>query len=69
MNEVDVREIRKALGLTQIEFSRRFKFPLGTLRHWEQGHRSPIGSSRVLLMLIARIPDIVQDALNSSRAA
>ena len=29
--------IRRALGLTQEEFSARFRIPLGTLRDWEQG--------------------------------
>lgn len=33
--------IRRALGLTQEEFSARFRIPLGTLRDWEQGAAEP----------------------------
>jgi len=31
--------IRRALGLTQEEFSAHYHIPLGTLRDWEQGRR------------------------------
>ncbi|HET6234396.1 MAG TPA: XRE family transcriptional regulator [Acetobacteraceae bacterium] len=34
--------IRRALGLTQEEFARRFQIALGTMRDWEQ--RGPAGS-------------------------
>ena len=60
---IDVREIRKSLGMTQQEFSLQFGFPLGTLRNWEQGHRKPQGPSRVLLTLIKKMPDEVKRAL------
>src|SRR5213080_1032298 len=33
--------IRRALGLTQEEFSSRYHIPLGTLRDWEQGRTEP----------------------------
>jgi putative transcriptional regulator len=32
--DVDVRKIRRTLGLTQEEFSTRFGLPLGTIRDW-----------------------------------
>ena len=60
---IDVRAIRKLLGMTQQEFSLQFGFPLGTLRNWEQGHRKPQGASRVLLTLIKKMPDEVKRAL------
>ena len=31
------KTLRRALGLTQEEFSTRFHIPIGTLRDWEQG--------------------------------
>ena len=40
---IDVRAVRRRTGLTQAEFARRFGFPLGTLRNWEQGIRTPQG--------------------------
>jgi putative transcriptional regulator len=60
---VDVRTIRDLLGLTQREFALRFGFSLSTIQHWEQGRRHPQGSSRLLLMVIARDPLAVQRAL------
>jgi putative transcriptional regulator len=33
--------IRRALGMTQEEFSARYHIPLGTLRDWEQGRATP----------------------------
>ena len=33
--------IRRALALTQEEFSARYQIPLGTLRDWEQGAKQP----------------------------
>lgn len=62
---IDVRALRKRLGMTQEEFSLQFGFPLGTLRNWEQGIRKPQGASRVLLTLIEGIPDQVKAALTA----
>jgi putative transcriptional regulator len=39
--------IRRALGLTQEEFSARFRIPLGTLRDWEQGAAEPDTCARL----------------------
>lgn len=58
-----VKIIRRALGLTQEEFARRFHIPLGTLRDWEQGAAAPDQSARAYLTVIARNPDAVREAL------
>lgn len=63
---VDAKAIRKGLGLSQAEFAARFGFSLHTLRKWEQGERQPEGPARVLLMVIAKIPDAVADALRAA---
>lgn len=63
---VDVKAVRDRLGLSQTEFALRFGFSLGTLRHWEQGWRHPDGAARVLLTVIARNPDVVNEALEAS---
>lgn len=57
--------IRRALGLTQQEFSTRFRIPLGTLRDWEQGAAEPDRAARAYLTVIARNPDAVTKALLS----
>jgi len=61
--EVNVRQIREQLKMTQAEFALRFGFALGTVRNWEQGRRFPDGSDRVLLTLIERAPEFVQQIL------
>jgi putative transcriptional regulator len=57
--------IRRALGVTQEEFSARYRIPLGTLRDWEQGRATPDQPARAYLMVIARDPKRVQQALAS----
>ena len=39
--DVDVRKIRRTLGLTQEEFATRFGLPLGTIRDWNNAGASP----------------------------
>ncbi|MGC1365358.1 MAG: helix-turn-helix domain-containing protein [Candidatus Acidiferrum sp.] len=57
--------IRRALGLTQEEFSKRFRIPLGTLRDWEQGRATPDRPTQAYLTVIARSPQGVQRVLES----
>ena len=61
--DIDVKAIRKRLGLSQAEFSARFGIPPGTLRDWEQGRRAPEGPARVLLKVIENDPKAVERAL------
>jgi putative transcriptional regulator len=60
---VDVKAIRRKLGLTQQAFAGRFGFSINTLRHWEQGKREPEGPTRAYLLVIDRAPGAVQRAL------
>jgi putative transcriptional regulator len=55
--------IRRALGMTQEEFSTRYHIPLGTLRDWEQGRATPDQPTQAYLTVIARSPEGVQQAL------
>ena len=59
-----VRIIRRALELTQEEFSGRYHIPLGTLRDWEQGRSTPDEAARALLTVIAHDPQHVDSVLN-----
>lgn len=59
----DVKKIRAALGLSQPEFAQMIGVSLSTLRNWEQGRRSPEGPARTLLLVAARNPKAVADAL------
>jgi putative transcriptional regulator len=58
-----VRIIRRALGLSQEDFAMRFHIPLGTLRDWEQNRKEPDAAARAYLVVIARNPEAVSDAL------
>jgi putative transcriptional regulator len=58
-----VRMIRRALKLSQEDFSARFQIPLGTLRDWEQGRKEPDAAARAYLRVIGRNPAAVAEAL------
>ena len=62
-----VRQMRRALRLTQEEFSERFRIPIGTLRDWEQGKSVPDQAAKAYLTVIARNPDAVVAALEARR--
>lgn len=64
---VQIRTIRSQLRLTQAEFARMIGVSVGTLRNWEQGRRRPDGPAMALLMVAAKAPQIVADALNPDR--
>jgi putative transcriptional regulator len=55
--------MRRALRLSQEEFSERFRIPLGTLRDWEQGRKEPDAAARAYLTVIGKNPQAVLDAL------
>ncbi|MBS1830686.1 MAG: type II toxin-antitoxin system MqsA family antitoxin [Acidobacteria bacterium] len=59
----DVRAVRQQLGLSQAGFAAKFGFQAATVRNWEQGRTRPDGPARVLLAVIARHPEAVEDAL------
>src|SRR5437868_1504002 len=63
---IDVRAMRRRLGLSQSEFAAKFGFQPATLKNWEQGRTRPDGPARVLLAVIARHPEAVEDALRKT---
>ena len=60
---IDVRILRKKLGLSQSQFAERFGFTPATLRNWEQGRREPTGPAQALLRAIHNDPENVIRAL------
>jgi putative transcriptional regulator len=61
-----IKVIRRALGLTQEEFSARYHIPLGTLRDWEQGRATPDQPTQSYFTVIAGSPEGVQRALEQA---
>jgi putative transcriptional regulator len=64
--DVDVREVRTKMGLSQTQFATKFGFPPATLRNWEQGRSRPDAPTRVLLAVIATHPEAVEDVLRKA---
>ena len=63
---IDVKTMRRRLGLSQADFAAKFGFQAATLRNWEQGRTYPDGPARVLLAVIAKHPEAVEDALRKA---
>jgi putative transcriptional regulator len=63
---VDVRKVRAKMGLSQAQFATKFGFPPATLRNWEQGRSNPDAPTRVLLAVIAKHPQAVEDVLHKA---
>ena len=58
------RRVRKRLGLSQAEFSRRIDVSLDTIRNWEQGKRCPTGAAKALLKVLDKAPEAALAALD-----
>jgi putative transcriptional regulator len=64
--EIDIRKVRRKMGLSQSQFATRFGFPPATLRNWEQGRARPDAPTRVLLAVIAKHPETVEEVLGKA---
>ncbi len=67
--DVDVKAVRKRLGMTQAKFSDTFGFSLDAIKHWEGGRRTPEAPARTLLTVIDKNPTAVLTALNPAAFA
>lgn len=63
-DEPDVKTIRRRFKLSQPKFAGLLGISVGTLRNWEQGRRQPEGAARVLLLVAAKHPDAILDAVH-----
>jgi putative transcriptional regulator len=54
-----IRKTRTDLGLSQVEFARRFRVPVGTLRDWEQARATPPDFAIAYVRVIGQHPDMV----------
>ena len=60
----DIPKIRRGLGLSQSEFALLIGVSPRTLQNWEQKRREPEGPAKALLMVAARNPKMVLEALH-----
>lgn len=63
-----VKTLRRALRLSEREFSRGYHLPINTLRDWEKGRREPDEAAQIYLTLIATDPQGVRHALERPQA-
>jgi len=63
-NSIDVKKIRKKVGLTQDKFAVMMGIPLSTYQKWEQGSRKPTGAAAALLTIFDRDPKHAIKALS-----
>lgn len=57
---VDVKAIRQTTKLTQDQFSKTYRLPLGTVRDWEQKRSQPDSGAKVYLQIIEADPVAVR---------
>jgi len=62
---IDVKEVRSSLHLTQEEFASFIGASVHAVRHWENGRRTPDGTARTLLCVLKANPSAVLAALNN----
>ncbi len=62
--QVDVKAVRRRIGLSQEKFAACFGFTLASVRNWEQGRREPERAARALLTVTMREPEAVIRALS-----
>jgi putative transcriptional regulator len=58
-----IRKTRTGLGLSQSEFARRFRVPVGTLRDWEQARATAPDFAIAYVQVIGQHPDMVAKAV------
>lgn len=60
---IDPKEVRQSMRLSQADFALKYGFSLATVRNWEQGRRAPELPAKILLAVIAKHPEVVEEIL------
>ncbi len=55
----DIRAIRRKTKLSQAVFAKLLNVSPSSVRQWEQGKRTPTGSTKVLLDLLEKSPHVL----------
>lgn len=63
----DILEIRQRVKLSQSVFAKVLNVSSSSVRQWEQGTRTPTGSTKILLELLKKNPNILNYRIESSR--
>ena len=65
INARDIQKIREKTKLSQNVFAKILNVSSSSVKQWEQGKRTPSGSTKVLLELLKENPDILNYRINS----
>ena len=63
---IPVHVVRRKLGMSQAEFAKAFRIPVGAIRNWEQNRVKPDPAARARLTILFRQPEA---ALRAFQAA
>ena len=66
MSAKDIQRIRASIKLSQSVFAKILNVSSSSVRQWEQGKRTPTGSTKILLELLKKNPDILNYRIGSS---
>jgi len=61
----DVKKIREKVKMSQGVFAKLLNVNSSSVKQWEQGKRNPSGSTKVLLELLKKDPEILNYRINS----
>lgn len=61
---LEIRDVRRKLGLSQQKFAEKFGIDLATVRKWERGFTPAEPVLQALLRILDRIPDAALRALD-----
>ena len=65
INAEDIQKIRDKTHLSQSVFAKMLNVSSSSVKQWEQGKRTPSGSTKVLLELLKENPDILNYRIKS----
>lgn len=66
INANDIKKIRNKLKLSQSVFAKVLNVSPSSVKQWEQGKRTPSGSTKVLLELLKENPEILNYRIEST---
>ncbi len=66
INAKAIQEIREKTNLSQNVFAKILNVSSSSVKQWEQGKRTPTGSTKVLLELLRKNPDILNYRIKST---
>jgi putative transcriptional regulator len=64
MEPSEVTRTRQNMRLSQAQFARMMGISVRTLQNWEQGHRKPTGSAKILLRIARKHPKAVLESVS-----